>query len=731
MSTTPTNLPVPSEKPQDLKFNTGKIDEFVTSMAQQYIDRFGQAHYTIEGLRWVAQQAIAEFGYITVDSFQGGATLTLPNQVLRDTSTGEYYRWDGAFPKIVPTGSTPDSSGGKGRGAWVSVGDAALRHDLGSSSGGNYVNVDVNTTLTEFYSSYNTIKITNGETISGLFINTSLRVIADGGDFSSARVFPVLPKVRETNPQHPTGVVSNLNLITKPYSVTIGTVEYWLLDSDYFDPSDICLRAFWASSGESADYCDASISAMVVACSDCSIGSGIFRYKNTIAVPAFTKLTGAGDTNATGYVGYDSTSQLWYDPDSPTPGPGMTLGENGADVYSISLSDFSIRAVGNAVNKTIGIARRTTGTWSSDYLSRYSINKVTVYDFESGIILDHAWLGELDRVMVKMQISGNPAGTGISIKRGTSLSARACFVLGGHTGYSIFTTYSSLLNCASDRQLSRAYLLGPGVTAYSCGSESQRDGATLYTASSRTYDDSAAPLYFDPVKIYGANGLMTNGNVAAFADEATYSGCVEAFDCTFEAGDSFIPLRPRGHSSVKTYIKLHNCAQLITTTTGVKERRNLSHLARNISLASANVANVTSSFDSVRAQSFIVSTVAGSGESLVCIKVPAGQSAEIVTSEPTFQLSDAYITQCNSMLRFNSTYSRGVVQGELKKGSASLTVQYWKNDSDDFASIYVLYRFSGIPAGTNILCKMKSGGGSPVSPSIALAGSQITALSMT
>ncbi|HBM9260780.1 TPA: right-handed parallel beta-helix repeat-containing protein [Citrobacter freundii] len=135
MSTTPTNLPVPSGKPQDLKFNAGKIDEFVTSMAKQYIDRFGHAHYTIEGLRWVAQQAIAAFGYITLDSFEDGNTLTLPNQVLRLEATGEYYRWDGVFPKDVPAGSTPDSTGGIGTGAWLSVGDATLRSDLSKNTG--------------------------------------------------------------------------------------------------------------------------------------------------------------------------------------------------------------------------------------------------------------------------------------------------------------------------------------------------------------------------------------------------------------------------------------------------------------------------------------------------------------------------------------------------------------------------------------------------------------------
>lgn len=139
MSTTPTNLPVPSESPRDLKFNAGKIDEFVTSMAQQFIDRFGNTHYTIEGMRWIAQQAIAAFGYITLDSFEDGNTLTLPNQVLRLESTGEYYRWDGAFPKVVPAGSTPESTGGIGTGAWLSVGDATLRGDLSQNTGSGIV----------------------------------------------------------------------------------------------------------------------------------------------------------------------------------------------------------------------------------------------------------------------------------------------------------------------------------------------------------------------------------------------------------------------------------------------------------------------------------------------------------------------------------------------------------------------------------------------------------------
>lgn len=127
MATQPTNLPVPSESPFDFKFNIGKIDEVVTSQGWTYTDRFGVKHYTIEGMRWLAQQAIAGFGYITIDSFEDGNTLTLPNQVLRLEATGEYYRWDGSFPKDVPENSTPEIAGGIGQGKWLSVGDATLR----------------------------------------------------------------------------------------------------------------------------------------------------------------------------------------------------------------------------------------------------------------------------------------------------------------------------------------------------------------------------------------------------------------------------------------------------------------------------------------------------------------------------------------------------------------------------------------------------------------------------
>lgn len=136
MATTPTNKPIPSEDPRDLKFNAGKIDEVVNSDAHYYTDRFGVRRWTIAGFQHTAEEAIRNYGYITMDSFEGGATLTLPNQVLRYEATGEYYRWDGDFPKTVSSGSTPETAGGVGFGAWVSVGDGSLRADLSSTDVG-------------------------------------------------------------------------------------------------------------------------------------------------------------------------------------------------------------------------------------------------------------------------------------------------------------------------------------------------------------------------------------------------------------------------------------------------------------------------------------------------------------------------------------------------------------------------------------------------------------------
>ncbi|MDS1359704.1 tail fiber protein, partial [Klebsiella pneumoniae] len=74
------------------------------------------------------------WGYVpAIGSFEQGSLLTQRFEVLLWESTDEYWRWDGAMPKIVLPGSTPATAGGTGKGKWIDVTDATLRSNLGSS----------------------------------------------------------------------------------------------------------------------------------------------------------------------------------------------------------------------------------------------------------------------------------------------------------------------------------------------------------------------------------------------------------------------------------------------------------------------------------------------------------------------------------------------------------------------------------------------------------------------
>ncbi|KAF2282472.1 hypothetical protein GH714_044078 [Hevea brasiliensis] len=87
------------------------MDEIINSPEEAYQDRFGKARLTWAGVEAITRQSLTNFGYVTVDSFEDGATLTSPNQVLRYESNG----------------------------AWLSVGDAALRTQLSSSTGADII----------------------------------------------------------------------------------------------------------------------------------------------------------------------------------------------------------------------------------------------------------------------------------------------------------------------------------------------------------------------------------------------------------------------------------------------------------------------------------------------------------------------------------------------------------------------------------------------------------------
>ncbi len=84
--------------------------------------------------------AVLREEYVTlVENFTSGFTIRVKNEVVSDGVS--LYRWDGALPKTVAPGSTPETTGGVGLGAWLSVGDATLRSELASENGFSLIGV--------------------------------------------------------------------------------------------------------------------------------------------------------------------------------------------------------------------------------------------------------------------------------------------------------------------------------------------------------------------------------------------------------------------------------------------------------------------------------------------------------------------------------------------------------------------------------------------------------------
>lgn len=100
---------------------------------------------TLDGLTEEYLTAIRDLGFHPVGNFQGGATLDSVNDIIQDTSTGVWYRWDNTatLPKIVPAGSTPASTGGTGSGKWLAVDvNDVLRRQLAEIDGATVIGAE-------------------------------------------------------------------------------------------------------------------------------------------------------------------------------------------------------------------------------------------------------------------------------------------------------------------------------------------------------------------------------------------------------------------------------------------------------------------------------------------------------------------------------------------------------------------------------------------------------------
>ena len=144
MTTYATNNPLGSKDPRDLYDNAENFDHLSLDQNNKtWPDRLGNDRLTWHGMEENYKIALANLGLNPIGTFQGGATINSAGDIIQDTSTGVWYRWDdlSTLPKTVPSGSTPSSSGGIGEGKWLAV-DVSdlLRKDLAKTTGATLVN---------------------------------------------------------------------------------------------------------------------------------------------------------------------------------------------------------------------------------------------------------------------------------------------------------------------------------------------------------------------------------------------------------------------------------------------------------------------------------------------------------------------------------------------------------------------------------------------------------------
>lgn len=115
-----TGNPIESTDVRDMSDNAKNFDEFSNSTSDSFTDRLGRSRQTIEGTIRKAGFQPASFDFVT------GGTLVSGDRnkaVFNPEPSGDnnWYAWQGSLPKVVPSGSTPSTTGGIGDNAWKPV----------------------------------------------------------------------------------------------------------------------------------------------------------------------------------------------------------------------------------------------------------------------------------------------------------------------------------------------------------------------------------------------------------------------------------------------------------------------------------------------------------------------------------------------------------------------------------------------------------------------------------
>ena len=131
--TTPNQDPIPSNLPNNFRFNIEKTDEEVNSPLDYYTDRFGVRRLTNTGRNKQFQNKLLGMGWQEMGDFAVGILVESRSQVI--FWNGSWYQYIGALPHTTTT-NNPNTDGGvfsqaNPSGNWVNLGaDITLRQDL-------------------------------------------------------------------------------------------------------------------------------------------------------------------------------------------------------------------------------------------------------------------------------------------------------------------------------------------------------------------------------------------------------------------------------------------------------------------------------------------------------------------------------------------------------------------------------------------------------------------------
>ena len=439
-----TGNPIESTDVRDMSDNAKNFDEFGNSTENSFIDRLGVTRKTIRGMNAEFDYQILNMGFARVGTFATGATLTNPRQVLlwdiADGGDGHEYGWTGVFPKIVPAGSTPLTTGGIAVGAWMSRFDPEMRGQVREALRRSYAEAGYNLVAGSFDQGF---VLANANDVA-LHEGTGKCFSGPSGTYPAG-----------TNPASP----------------------------GFLDESGALLRLYLGVSKNLGE-----LQANLASRSNALLTESIVVPSTGLSLPSYAKLE--QQDGAIGFIGdtYRANKTIRKSGNATVTLTNQDPNAGHETVDAVMYQDPSWPSGGSVYPqkttlRNVGImGDSTTPNQAGFYVLQggvLSIDSVDVVNCVNGLWAKDMFLSDVR----KLHTLGK-----IRIDNGTSVTLTDCWAQGdvSRVGAFDFTglKYSTLNSCASDHAVNTAYSFSScqGIVLNACGCE----GAATVTADSGT-----------------------------------------------------------------------------------------------------------------------------------------------------------------------------------------------------------------------------------------------------